>query len=308
MRILIAICLILAVAFAQNLPDQSYSQDLARKFVFLAGAAYCYPDEIKNWDCGRPCDEMRQSIVSDDIRYVGNEKLDTQSYVSVNTERQTVTLTIRGTWNKYNWLALNLDFLKTKGFAGCKKCSVHKGFLKAWNSLRDEAIFNIKDLMHKYGLKQLDITGHSLGAAVATLAALDLDQYYDIRNVYTFGQPRVGDEITAELIEKRLGDRYWRVTHYGDPVPHAAPHFDGYRHASTEVWYNQASNNSTSHVICNGSGEDPNCSDSLAHPIHVTEYWENQHANYVGLPLYCWCGHKHLRFCPHGEPHNTPRR
>ncbi|MCA9453043.1 MAG: hypothetical protein KC584_10520, partial [Nitrospira sp.] len=34
-------------------------------------------------------------------------------------------------------------------------------------------------------------TGHSLGAALATLAA---DRYGDVQGLYTFGSPLVGDE------------------------------------------------------------------------------------------------------------------
>ncbi|HKQ08270.1 MAG TPA: lipase family protein [Blastocatellia bacterium] len=74
---------------------------------------------------------------------------------------------------------------------------VHKGFKKALDEIW-------KDQGEKQGLESylnqiknaaghnrtLWITGHSLGAALATLAA---DRYGNVQGVYTFGSPRVGD-------------------------------------------------------------------------------------------------------------------
>lgn len=69
--------------------------------------------------------------------------------------------------------------------------SVHEGFKMAL----DEVWEPLKS--HLYGLKEEKptrtfwFTGHSLGAALATLAA---DRYGDVQGLYTFGSPLVGDE------------------------------------------------------------------------------------------------------------------
>ena len=51
-------------------------------------------------------------------------------------------------------------------------------------------------MMKKYPNSKISITGHSLGAAIATHCAVDLMANYNIRNftLYTYGSPRVGDK------------------------------------------------------------------------------------------------------------------
>jgi triacylglycerol lipase len=69
--------------------------------------------------------------------------------------------------------------------------SVHKGFMKALDEVWEERdlLKYIRDLDN--GRRTVWFTGHSLGAALATLAA---DRYGNVRGLYTFGSPRVGDE------------------------------------------------------------------------------------------------------------------
>ena len=78
----------------------------------------------------------------------------------------------------------NFNFLPVEWDQGGK---VHKGFKKAldevWNELSDYLIKEQQD-------RKIWITGHSLGATLATLAA---DRYAKVQGLYTFGSPRVGD-------------------------------------------------------------------------------------------------------------------
>lgn len=65
---------------------------------------------------------------------------------------------------------------------------VHQGFKRALDEVWDELSRYIKDI--RRGHRKLWITGHSLGAALAALAA---DRYGDVQGLYTFGSPQVGD-------------------------------------------------------------------------------------------------------------------
>ena len=63
-------------------------------------------------------------------------------------------------------------------------------------------------------------TGHSLGAALAALAAESaLDSGIVPAAVFTFGMPRAGGPTFATRYNGKLGDRTFRLVHGGDIVP-----------------------------------------------------------------------------------------
>ncbi|RCN51594.1 triacylglycerol lipase [Ancylostoma caninum] len=81
------------------------------------------------------------------------------------------------------------------------------------------------------------ISGHSVGGALATLAAAFLVQSGYIEDpkkvkLVTFGQPRVGDKEFAENFDK-MGIYDYRVVHWRDVVP--ALLLSGYWHHGKEV-------------------------------------------------------------------------
>jgi hypothetical protein len=71
--------------------------------------------------------------------------------------------------------------------------------------------------------------GHSLGAALATLAA---DRYRETAGVCTLGAPRVGDWHFAASHSGRFGARALRYVHDADIVTHLPPPLP-YQHAGT---------------------------------------------------------------------------
>jgi triacylglycerol lipase len=94
---------------------------------------------------------------------------------------------------------------------------VHKGFASRWSRIRTETITRLGQLRDRG--QTLWITGHSLGGAIAVLAADDLQRAgIPIHAVYTFGQPRVAGVVLARDIERRLASSY-RYVLLDDPVP-----------------------------------------------------------------------------------------
>ena len=75
--------------------------------------------------------------------------------------------------------------------------------------------------------KTLYLTGHSLGGALATIAACELLAEFPITGIYTFGQPRVGDAVTAAFIRYHYPTGYHRFVFDDDIVPRVPP---GYTH------------------------------------------------------------------------------
>jgi hypothetical protein len=98
------------------------------------------------------------------------------------------------------------------------KVGIHKGFRKALDSVWDEIEKELSQV-----ICPLFYTGHSLGAALAILAAAR----YTPRAVYTFGSPRVGNEaFTASLCTVPIH----RVVDHKDAAALLPPEVLGFRH------------------------------------------------------------------------------
>lgn len=89
-------------------------------------------------------------------------------------------------------------------------------------------------------VNKVAFTGHSLGGALATLAAIDftsLQSVYPVE-IVTFGKPRVGNFEFAYFVNSKIKENF-RVINKSDPIPHT-PFFDqGYRHEGIEVNFSE---------------------------------------------------------------------
>lgn len=118
---------------------------------------------------------------------------------------------------------------------------VHEGFqmalLAIWKDLL-EYLFTLRN--GSTDKKTLWITGHSLGGALATLAAakLRLEREQPVNGVYTFGQPRVGDIKFRQAYDLDMGARHFRLVHNNDIVPRVPFRAMSYRHAGQLVYFN----------------------------------------------------------------------
>jgi hypothetical protein len=106
----------------------------------------------------------------------------------------------------------------------------HAGFQDAANAVGEEVAQAIA--LSQSRAKPLFITGHSLGAAVAAIAALD--QGANPAAVYGFGMPRPGDADFHMRYTNALGDRTFRFVHGLDIVarvpPSILPGTSGFKH------------------------------------------------------------------------------
>jgi triacylglycerol lipase len=113
---------------------------------------------------------------------------------------------------------------------------VHQGFVEAlagvWPAVIDA-------LRAGDPSRPLVITGHSLGGGLAVLAAYALSRQeapFNVRGVYTYGQPRAGDGAFAESYDRLLRLRHWRVVNNRDVVPRLAPRSMGYAHTGRVLY------------------------------------------------------------------------
>lgn len=80
------------------------------------------------------------------------------------------------------------------------------------------------------------MAGHSYGAALAVLCALDLEYHYPHRDfeVFLFGCPRVGNRAFRKSYNKRVF-KTLRVENGNDIVTKVPPTIWGYRHVGVKV-------------------------------------------------------------------------
>jgi hypothetical protein len=128
-----------------------------------------------------------------------------------------------------------MDFLTT---ASGKVANVHKGFVNVYMKFRDELKSSLKKLNPKQD-KKIIISGHSLGAAISTIAGADLVQsgYKDV-GVYNFASPRVGDQTFADYIDKELKLPVYRLVNLSDIVPNMPPSVSpNFKHTDNPFMY-----------------------------------------------------------------------
>ncbi|KAK7755248.1 hypothetical protein SLS62_002753 [Diatrype stigma] len=154
----------------------------------------------------------------------------------------------------------------------CTNCTVHMGFLSSWKIARDDVLPHLKQLHQQYPEYPLYLIGHSLGGAVAALAALELKVIFGWDNIVvtTFGEPRVGNEgfvkyldTVFELVDghKQIEKQtYRRITHVDDPVPLLPLSEWGYRSHAGEVFISKSELPPEPSDIRPCAGDrDPNC-------------------------------------------------
>lgn len=112
----------------------------------------------------------------------------------------------------------------------------HQGFMSAYFAVRDRLL----PAVEKIDSPQIVITGHSLGGALATIAALDIQ--YNITSkrsgqeisAYTFGAPRVGNKALAESYNRRVPDSF-RYIYGWDIVTRVPRLWQDFVHVDQEV-------------------------------------------------------------------------
>ena len=95
---------------------------------------------------------------------------------------------------------------------------VHTGFNHIFNSMLPQIQSFLKDAKQ---IKSIHCIGHSLGGAVATLAAEWIKSNRGVPvKLYTFGAPKPGMTLFANRLSSKLGKKnVFRAYHATDPVP-----------------------------------------------------------------------------------------
>ena len=141
---------------------------------------------------------------------------ETQCFIGSTAD--VLLVAFRGTESLGDWLG-NLDVFSTQKSYG----RVHRGFWSAFQDVREL----LDEAFAQWISRPVVITGHSLGGALATIAAAEWQGVREISGIYTFGQPRVGKADFADFAASHFGNRFYRFVNDDDIVPRVPP---GYEH------------------------------------------------------------------------------
>ena len=253
--------------------------------LYMSQASYCEEERLENWDC-QTCDE---SVSLFRIIEQHGEK------AIVGVYENTMIVSFRGSTNLQNWID-NVQFSLSCPYDNPSIC-VETGFYKVFEYMKNDIYDALYSLIRTHELKnpKLLVSGHSLGAAVATLMTYDImnndaategAQEFNTIDLVTFGSPRVGNqEFVYDFMEKvneYLTPTFERVTHAYDIVPHVPQQFLGYDHIPHEIWYNEENTITTSCDDEYDYEEDSQCSNSCG-PLHCTSI--SDHLNYMNISM-----------------------
>ncbi|KAJ2999915.1 hypothetical protein HDV02_001434 [Globomyces sp. JEL0801] len=157
-----------------------------------------------------------------------NNQTDGFSLVGYHEELKMIVVMFRGSKTLKN-LELNLELDQSvvhwlpqpsSNKAYPANLKVHQGMKKVYESIRDQIQPKVLDLAMLHADWPIFFVGHSLGGALATLAATDFAFTNDLSDrvhLYTYGAPRLGNLAWAMFVDglKFAGSR--RIIQRGDP-------------------------------------------------------------------------------------------
>ncbi len=184
---------------------------------------------------------------------------DTQGAVIVDSDAPTIHIVFRGSSHEKDW-DINRSFSptvaefkqeviqgeiveeqeKTYPYAegSSSGAMMHSGFVKAYMAEK------VRPAIHQYlndhitaAPPRVIVTGHSLGGAIATLCAVDIQYNFESKissiELYSFGAPRVGNRNFQDSFNRRVPQSY-RFIYGMDMVPALPRPWQGYVHTDQE--------------------------------------------------------------------------
>lgn len=144
----------------------------------------------------------------------------TQGFIATRERGCEVVVCFRGTTGEDILTDLKAHKVDHDWGAG-PRGRVHAGFKAALEPVWHKVAAALRGFRRARGGLSVWFTGHSLGGALATLAAARAraDGPFPVAGLVTFGCPRVGDLDFVEDLTAELGERVWRIVNNSDIVP-----------------------------------------------------------------------------------------
>ena len=182
-----------------------------------------------------------------DFHAIDNASQDAHAFVIPAPSENRVILALRGTDLSYQDLkhdiwCLRGPFGSRLGYSNATadpSWYVSRGFMNSYLAVRSGVLAALATSVPATAgdeLPELFVTGHSLGAAMATIAAMDIALFPTTRHIFRaihlmgFASPRTGNAEFAAAVGKRFVGA-WELMNYRDVIPHFPPRDVGYNHA-----------------------------------------------------------------------------
>ncbi len=181
-----------------------YDKTLAKRASLWSSAAYGDPSDVNSWNFVDTCAALNPTYVQS----FSNSFTKSFGYTAVDTKFKQVILAFSGSKDLPNFITdlksgLRYDYTCElpnlgDGQSVVTYSYVHHGFCDYYKTLVEAGLMaEVMKLADDNPEFSVLVTGHSLGGAVAVLAAVDLVKRFKFDTnriqLYTFGCPRVGD-------------------------------------------------------------------------------------------------------------------
>ncbi len=209
----------------------------------LSKAAY-----LRNEDKSPDEDSILSDLQAEDPRFISIHGASKDSAQAILVEHQLFfALVFRGTDETADWVD-NISVSESKTEFG----SFHKGFADSVDDIWEPLWQKYQELRKNYNVqiasnlsqqnRPLFLTGHSLGGAMATVAAARLlHMDHPFIAVYTFGQPRAVSRKSQVAFETMATGRVFRFQNNTDIVTRVPARVRGYTHVGKCVYISEES-------------------------------------------------------------------
>jgi triacylglycerol lipase len=203
-----------------ELVNQAYKQFEA----FYRGEPWKLPAGftlVKELNCLQPAKSVTIQVSGffvEDLRgarRAGNQKEMAVPIGFIARRKGCAFLIFRGTVTDHEWfhnLLVRLTPYPIPGFG-----NVHDGFLQTYTLFQKEIEETLGGMDSG---TRLFVAGHSLGAALATIALPDIEARmgWDAAGLYTYGSPRIGDNAFVAAFNRRFEKESFRIENTSDMV------------------------------------------------------------------------------------------
>lgn len=175
--------------------------------------------------------------------------------------------------NANNYLILPEGRIGTDFAAAGVGSRFHRGFMMALDAIWAPLHTAVEEAMQK-AERPLWITGHSLGGALALMAAWRFERtFLPIDEIVTFGAPMIGNQTAADAFEKKFAKKISRYVNFEDPVPllpTVSLLANTYVHCPTEVSLRDAAAASALDALKQKAGA---AADAVLHASVIDDVW-----------------------------------